>query len=246
MIDVPARRVSGSSPLTRGKRSYDTAHEGWGRLIPAHAGKTFSSRSTFSVNRAHPRSRGENLAAYRACVGRAGSSPLTRGKRRRTCRLSSPCRLIPAHAGKTDGAFVCIAEASAHPRSRGENSDAPCVLSRGCGSSPLTRGKHLADAPHPAIDGLIPAHAGKTPARDSELSPNTAHPRSRGENRGRSSPSFSCTGSSPLTRGKPDLHLTVGRPPGLIPAHAGKTILQHPGDISPEAHPRSRGENLYP
>ena len=29
---------------------------------------------------AFPRSRGENLSTYQACVGRAGSSPLTLGK----------------------------------------------------------------------------------------------------------------------------------------------------------------------
>ena len=51
------------------------------------------------------------------------------------------------------------------------------------------------------------------------------------------------TGSSPLTRGKP--HRTVGRPgpPGLIPAHAGKTVSGLDTHRQAEAHPRSRGEN---
>ncbi|ERH21267.1 hypothetical protein HMPREF1980_02370, partial [Actinomyces sp. oral taxon 172 str. F0311] len=49
------------------------------RLIPAHAGKTLHVRDLSPVNRAHPRSRGEN-SDWETIDGRAGgSSPLTRG-----------------------------------------------------------------------------------------------------------------------------------------------------------------------
>ena len=50
-------------------------------------------------------------------------------------------------------------------------------------------------------------------------------------------------GSSPLTRGK---HNQAARPrasAGLIPAHAGKTVLLVGGVGTAGAHPRSRGEN---
>ena len=51
-------------------------------------------------------------------------------------------------------------------------------------------------------------------------------------------------GSSPLTRGKragaANVHVTAG----LIPAHAGKTPTRAPRTSEPEAHPRSRGENI--
>ena len=91
--------------------------------------------------------------------------------------------------------------------------------------------------------GLIPAHAGKTRARSSRLSSARAHPRSRGEN----SPSRPWTtpgwGSSPLTRGKPAPGLALGRGPGLIPAHAGKTQTRPESRRPIGAHPRSRGEN---
>ena len=56
----PAAPSTGSSPLTRGKRT-DSCPSGrtpW--LIPAHAGKTFRGTLKLHCDRAHPRSRGEN------------------------------------------------------------------------------------------------------------------------------------------------------------------------------------------
>ena len=71
------------------------------------------------------------------------------------------------------------------------------------GSSPLTRGKQLVGRDVGPVVRLIPAHAGKTAERSSELG-------------GR-------VGSSPLTRGKLG-RVDADRPAGgLIPAHAGKT-----------------------
>ena len=53
---------------------------------------------------------------------------------------------------------------AAHPRSRGENTEADEDSRALWGSSPLTRGKrYLALAKVPP-EGLIPAHAGKTGA----------------------------------------------------------------------------------
>ena len=152
----------GSSPLTRGKHERDRADARRCRLIPAHAGKTVKMLTMRSATGAHPRSRGENCAGTGGRARRAGSSPLTRGKRPHPRHRLPVRRLIPAHAGKTgspaEGATPCWA----HPRSRGENRSPSGVRVGLGGSSPLTRGKpdtllgrHL----HP---GLIPAHAGKT------------------------------------------------------------------------------------
>ena len=71
------------------------------------------------------------------------------------------------------------------------------------GSSPLTRGKRV-DAVSVCVEsGLIPAHAGKTPALVTmdEI----------------------WKGSSPLTRGKREGGYPGLARVGLIPAHAGKT-----------------------
>ena len=71
---------SGSSPLTRGKlRTGPCAPWVW-RLIPAHAGKTSREWRGQPSERAHPRSRGENVKANATTGEVVGSSPLTRGK----------------------------------------------------------------------------------------------------------------------------------------------------------------------
>ena len=74
---------------------------------------------------------------------------------------------------------------------------------RRTGSSPLTRGKPFPRAGIPSVNGLIPAHAGKTQAITCPPSRLWAHPRSRGENPLIELDPAAPAGSSPLTRGKP-------------------------------------------
>ena len=70
---------------------------------------------------------------------------------------------------------------------------------------------------------LIPDHAGKPSSGSRRASGGRAHPRSRGENNKLLFGLQSDPGSSPLTRGKPELELQLSVIPRLIPAHAGKT-----------------------
>ena len=91
----------GSSPLTRGKRRARLPKGRRVRLIPAHAGKTPRRPPIRMSSPAHPRSRGENQRRSSARAGDTGSSPLTRGKRKRAAHAQRRRRLIPAHAGKT-------------------------------------------------------------------------------------------------------------------------------------------------
>ena len=172
----------GSSPLTRGKRPHVAWLVGEERLIPAHAGKTKRLDHCLSYFSAHPRSRGENANVGFTAATRAGSSPLTRGKRRRPDFRRAPGRLIPAHAGKTRDRRRPCHRRRAHPRSRGENP----ILQFGCtsceGSSPLTRGKRGQVVASAHMCGLIPAHAGKTRWCTPRQARTPAHPRSRGEN----------------------------------------------------------------
>ena len=215
--------VAGSSPLTRGKHAAVAAQEIVGRLIPAHAGKTGSGFLHVTRRSAHPRSRGENkLRAVRSLLT-DGSSPLTRGKPRRSWIDLTRGRLIPAHAGKTAFPLRTPSGSSAHPRSRGENFPVFGRLPLRTGSSPLTRGKQLVRAQGANRTGLIPAHAGKTCLPAGRCLSRRAHPRSRGENPVGGKANQPRCGSSPLTRGK---LATIGYDVcwrGLIPAHAGKT-----------------------
>ena len=172
----------GSSPLTRGKREpRPQVLHGHG-LIPAHAGKTASGRGPSVKPGAHPRSRGENNVAWHDPATPTGSSPLTRGKRRRPERGPRPGGLIPAHAGKTLVYWAAHQMGRAHPRSRGENQSFFDLAVNGNGSSPLTRGKLLSAIGGLTGGGLIPAHAGKTCAWRKRGWTCWAHPRSRGEN----------------------------------------------------------------
>ena len=176
------RRSQGSSPLTRGKLRDRQARDDSAGLIPAHAGKTRARCAAGWRRRAHPRSRGENVAPPNAPPTPRGSSPLTRGKPLLTRSSNQTHRLIPAHAGKTQRAVRHGGEGRAHPRSRGENAAHFSSGREESGSSPLTRGKPMGAGVSTSARRLIPAHAGKTSMSAESLGPRKAHPRSRGEN----------------------------------------------------------------
>ena len=236
-------RYFGSSPLTRGKHDLRDRLTPEDRLIPAHAGKTRRSRRISPSSGAHPRSRGENEVVHEVHPRVQGSSPLTRGKHASAPSCGQAWGLIPAHAGKTRCAPGATVACPAHPRSRGENRERVAVRLDKAGSSPLTRGK-----PRPRLrirsrQRLIPAHAGKTMPPRSPRPPARAHPRSRGENSYIPGGDTGVKGSSPLTRGKQGTNRHDHHRPGLIPAHAGKTIARRFSGPCVRAHPRSRGEN---
>ena len=233
----------GSSPLTRGKLTGVSMCVFRAGLIPAHAGKTGPPARPRGQRGAHPRSRGENHPRARAPCRSWGSSPLTRGKPRRILRHVGRTGLIPAHAGKTSRRRRETTLSTAHPRSRGENPTRPAFSASTTGSSPLTRGKPVTPGGESVKEGLIPAHAGKTPAAQRGRGPSGAHPRSRGENADVAAEAEQRLGSSPLTRGKPGHRPAREDSEGLIPAHAGKTQLPARSDLGGQAHPRSRGEN---
>ena len=213
----------GSSPLTRGKLEVGDVRTQGDRLIPAHAGKTWTRPPPSRPCAAHPRSRGENEIGGGLSAHQFGSSPLTRGKLVPCHAPPSPYRLIPAHAGKTAFHPAIGYTQTAHPRSRGENALGERLDDLVCGSSPLTRGKHHRRDHRRDVHGLIPAHAGKTLSRGRPMASPGAHPRSRGENPSAWTRSESVPGSSPLTRGKRGSTVRWSRVPRLIPAHAGKT-----------------------
>ena len=228
--------MSGSSPLTRGKRS------GLGGGAD-RAGKTRLRASWAWRTWAHPRLRGENPIIVACRLPAAGSSPLTQGKPMPFIGNSHPKGIIPAHAGKTRRKPVQHDRHRDHPRSRGENVWRLGCGAVGAGSSPLTRGKHAPVWSAHAGHGLIPARAWKTGPTPTRAKPSKAHPRSRGENFQSWVVSLPAPGSSPLTRGKRGGCNQAAVFVGLIPTHAGKTLRGRSPYQCPAAHPRSRGEN---
>ena len=237
------RAMSGSSPLTRGKRSGLGGGADRAGIIPAHAGKTRLRASWAWRTWAHPRLRGENPIIVACRLPAAGSSPLTQGKPMPFIGNSHPKGIIPAHAGKTRRKPVQHDRHRDHPRSRGENTSVKPKSKIAWGSSPLTRGKHAPVWSAHAGHGLIPARAWKTGPTPTRAKPSKAHPRSRGENFQSWVVSLPAPGSSPLTRGKRGGCNQAAVFVGLIPTHAGKTLRGRSPYQCPAAHPRSRGEN---
>ena len=212
-------------------------------LIPAYAGKTRIWRSAAWKTTAHPRVCGENLAKYTPGRRSAGSSPRMRGKPGSSPVGGTTTGLIPAYAGKTGRAEKRGSLRGAHPRVCGENR----VLlphRRGLpGSSPRMRGKRPGIGSGQAVEGLIPAYAGKTLGHHIRPRLFPAHPRVCGENRPPLAHRKLKPGSSPRMRGKQRLNKRNKWNRRLIPAYAGKTVRGYPTSGAEWAHPRVCGEN---
>ncbi|SDQ52355.1 hypothetical protein SAMN05428996_2037 [Quadrisphaera sp. DSM 44207] len=213
--------------------------------IPAYAESTRRGPGTWSATAAHPRVRGEHLAAG----------------------LGEPAggRLIPAYAGSTSTSPTRPCPRPAHPRVRGEHATAEGTRTMTQGSSPRTRGARSADKSAQIARRLIPAYAGSTPGgRRGGLRRRLipayagstrrtarrwarawAHPRVRGEHDAGPAPAVPVRGSSPRTRGA--LRAVQPQPDrqGLIPAYAGSTTRPGAPTSKGRAHPRVRGEHTW-
>ena len=111
------------------------------------------------------------------------------------------------------------------------------------GSSPRVRGKHWLARFARAVDGLIPACAGKTISHLLHHLRCGAHPRVCGENKNSHGAINRAVGSSPRVRGKQVRETRQGVFNRLIPACAGKTLYLKTRSQHSTAHPRVCGEN---
>ena len=186
---------------------------------------------------------GENSGTLLKTFSVTGSSPRVRGKLHDLARAARDRGLIPACAGKTFPRSRDLALCGAHPRVCGENSFERLARLLNRGSSPRVRGKLLRPSLSYLNCGLIPACAGKTIYSFRDLVALRAHPRVCGENFVAFHAASSEMGSSPRVRGKPAGSPTANRPPGLIPACAGKTWNRSQIRYMTRAHPRVCGEN---
>ena len=171
-----------------------------------------------------------------------GSSPLSRGIRLAGRGPGAHRRIIPALAGNTRCRRRPFSASTDHPRSRGEYAPQKRDEYNEFGSSPLSRGIRPARIGEKLRRGIIPALAGNTSPLSAKQSGGRDHPRSRGEYARERAALGVYEGSSPLSRGIPDLGAAGINIGGIIPALAGNTdsarvVLAEVGD-----HPRSRGE----
>ena len=235
---------TGTSPRTRGKQVVNLPTRANVGNIPAHAGKTLDPHLDIDRTKEHPRARGENYSQRITTTPRQGTSPRTRGKHPPLIIYQRNRRNIPAHAGKTSSRVVTRVVREEHPRARGENLTQFKRLSAMVGTSPRTRGKLCYPAGKPDDTGNIPAHAGKTRKIAILAADIEEHPRARGENQNASPDIPATAGTSPRTRGKPELTDITQTGMRNIPAHAGKTFHYRVVPAENQEHPRARGENV--
>ena len=155
-----------------------------------------------------------------------GSSPHTRGARRRCRHRRTTGRIIPAYAGSTRRRCRWPPAGRDHPRIRGEHRKVLGDNLRVYGSSPHTRGARSKFAGRADDGGIIPAYAGSTPL--AEIDPRQVR------------------GSSPHTRGAPEVSERVRGRRRIIPAYAGSTSQTMSASTWTADHPRIRGEHVVP
>ncbi len=166
-----------------------------------------------------------------------------RGKLTKLLKDSGLERIIPAHAGQTDGGYARSVAAADHPRACGANAIADEWDTAAAGSSPRMRGKRWRTPDLGRRWRIIPAHAGQTRSRTSGTRLRPDHPRACGANVGVHLTLAAVGGSSPRMRGKRGQRSYRPVPVRIIPAHAGQTssMTGHGGGNTD--HPRACGAN---
>ena len=143
----------------------------------------------------------------------------------------------------------CISEAlylcASSSAFAGPKSFEPAPVGDNIGSSPRSRGTRRERLERFCPGRFIPALAGNTCARKCTTRCGSVHPRARGEHGAAATRRWTCSGSSPRSRG------TLLSSPGplflsrFIPALAGNTQTC-PSPSRPEpVHPRARGEYAF-
>ena len=165
-----------------------------------------------------------------------------RGKGNRLHAVQSRKGITPAYAGKSTPTAGRFGQCRDHPRMCGEKSAAYLFLLPFRGSPPHVRGKGQ-DSPRCVVcAGITPACAGKRPDRTETGRRRWDHPRTCGEKLKFIAVAFSMWGSPPHMRGKGNLFTGNRLPPGITPAHAGKSGSHNAGVLYAWDHPRTCGE----
>ena len=197
--------IGGSSPHTRGAPGRRREASGPEGIIPAYAGSTASSPRRASRSPDHPRIRGEHSLPCGASTNGTGSSPHTRGAPPRKPPPVVGGRIIPAYAGSTIALSNMSRRDQDHPRIRGEHRAIAVQLVDNLGSSPHTRGARRTGWLMVDDGRIIPAYAGSTRFWQFLATRSRDHPRIRGEHTVAQSASGHGSGSSPHTRGAPQI-----------------------------------------
>ena len=172
---------AGSSPHARGTHSLAEILAGECRFIPACAGNAMRPRRVHSGRTVHPRMRGERRAERGRTGSLGGSSPHARGTQVSGRPDRMAMRFIPACAGNARTPGAGAGTVAVHPRMRGERCPRLPASHDRPGSSPHARGTRRPHLPGSRSHRFIPACAGNAAGYLHSGSPNSVHPRMRGE-----------------------------------------------------------------
>ena len=153
--------MRGSSPHSRGTRTLIVPEPTENGIIPAFAGNTKRLQIMTHTREDHPRIRGEHPRLLHLSCMPSGSSPHSRGTRRRNINHFGKFRIIPAFAGNTGDNIAAASNFRDHPRIRGEHYGNFSFVME--------------------LLGIIPAFAGNTNYLFSYFRYLWDHPRIRGE-----------------------------------------------------------------
>ncbi len=187
--------------------------------------------------------RGDNSFKADRMISSAGSPPHARGQPMgEECRTGGS-RFTPACAGTTVHPLGVGAEASVHPRMRGDNYPWRRLERASSGSPPHARGQRSKKTREEFLLRFTPACAGTTTVAKSGWRLHSVHPRMRGDNRSAGLTVSAHDGSPPHARGQPELCLQVAELVRFTPACAGTTRLSGAAVRPRTVHPRMRGDN---
>ena len=171
-------------------------------ITPAHAGKRTAGGMFQRPTGDHPRACGEKRMRAMRGRGRTGSPPRMRGKVPPHCSAIAIARITPAHAGKSVVIDFITGIAQDHPRACGEKFQRIFCFGYYQGSPPRMRGKDDKGIWYGYLNGITPAHAGKSLWLNPALFPAKDHPRACGEKGNRIRRKLPKWGSPPRMRGK--------------------------------------------
>ena len=154
----------------------------------------------------------------------SGSPPHMRGKVTGLFFYQVPVGITPAYAGKSKNTCTSVVFDQDHPRVCGEKVPAIRRFAQIMGSPPRMRGKGRDGRLHPALLGITPAYAGKSPARPGPRPWRWDHPRICGEKFPNIHVPVCRSGSSPHMRGKDCGVADMVLPVRITPAYVGKSF----------------------
>ena len=216
--------ISGSPPHMRGKVATGRQTVCRCGITPAYAGKSVAKCGAVEEVGDHPRICGEKYSGLFEQQNDAG--------------------ITPAYAGKSGISSQAKPSRRDHPRVCGEKFGLPSHTFRWVGSPPHMRGKGRDGRLHPALLGITPAYAGKSPARPGPRPWRWDHPRICGEKFPNIHVPVCRSGSSPHMRGKDCGVADMVLPVRITPAYAGKSSGPTRKSGTNGDHPRVCGEKL--